>query len=243
MRAKSCSWGSTQSFLPSTSSENGGLAPHAIDNGEHLFVGEDVGPAFGPLQDRADQLLGGVDIALAQPVRDVRGPAHEADAYLLMPADHLGRHTAVNAIRQPTVALLKGLDDCGSVHPSSRAECITPDERIVGRDVPVQGACNGLAVSGELREVAIGCELSKQAQIEQNQFDGRVAHALAYAERRTVNSGRPTLHCPKRVFERSAAIVVSVPVDADRCMGAPENLSRELDEIAHALRTGMPARV
>ena len=92
-----------------------------------------------------------------------------------------------------------------------------------------------VAVLEQLREVLI-LELAEQLQVQQDELHLRVADALADAERRAVHAIGAVLERPDRVLEREAAIVVAVPVDADRRRPMPAMIAlREVDEVAHAV--------
>src|SRR4051812_3383233 len=75
-----------------------GRAADLLDHGEDLAVGEDVIGGLGPRQDGVDELLRRLDLALPEPVVDVRRARHVPDADLLLAPEHAGGHARVDAV-------------------------------------------------------------------------------------------------------------------------------------------------
>ena len=118
------------------------------------------------------------------------------------------------------------------------AERVAAHERIADRDIPFHGAGDGLAVFEQLRQI-LAVELPEELQVEEQELHLRVADALADPESRGMHAIGAVLEGPDGVLEREAAIVVTVPVDADVGAGAGDHVLRELNEIAHAVGSGV----
>src|SRR6266545_6536425 len=88
----------------------------ASDDLHHLGIAEDVMRILGPREDGIHEDLVRLDAPQLQPIGDVRGPRHVADADFLLAAERPGRDARINAIGEPCVAFRLRLDDGGCVH-------------------------------------------------------------------------------------------------------------------------------
>lgn len=167
--------------------------------------------------------------------------AHEADADLLLAAEHARGHARVDAVREPGVALGHGLDDGGRMNAGRRAEGVSTDQRVVDGHLPTDRTRHGFAVGEQLGEVLV-LELSEQLHVEQQELHLRT-DALADAEAGAVHAIGAELERPDGVLQGETAVVVAVPIDAHVCAGAGDHALRELHEVAHAVGSGVPDRI
>src|SRR5580692_10819622 len=136
-----------------------------------------------------DHIVSRRNAAPLQPEQHIRFPAHRTDVDDLLQTEHMRGHARVNRIGQHFIILVIRLDDRRRMHARSRAKGIVANHRIIRRNRHPRSPRNRLAILLQLGQVLISpWRNAHQLQVHQHLIHLRIAHALAEADRTSVNA-------------------------------------------------------
>ena len=159
----------------------------AADDLEDLFGGQNAGRFLGFVDDPLGQFGSDRNAVGGEIVLDVGVARHGADLNLLRAADPAGGNAGVDAVGEPVVAALLGLDDGGGVDAGGGTKSIASDNGSVDGDGNTGHLGNELDVLGQAGEIVVANP--QELEIDQQLFDGSVSDAFTDAEGGTVDAG------------------------------------------------------
>src|SRR5229473_4845757 len=163
----------------------------------HFAFGEHARGLLGGVEDASDERVVWGNAVALEPEEDVGLAAQRADLDDLVEAEEMGRDAAVDGIGEGSVFFVISLDDGGGVHAGGSAEGVAADDGIVWRNGGVRGLGDSFAIFFETGEVAV--DQAHEPEVDEHQFHGSVADALAEGIGGGVNAVGASGYRPERI--------------------------------------------
>src|SRR5439155_15085159 len=128
-------------------------------------------------EDAVHELLARREPVALQPEYDVRLAGHRTDLDLLYTPDHPRRHGRIDGVHQLRIVLPERFDYRRCVDACRRAKGVTPEDGIVLRNWHAGYLRDLVHQLVEPRQIAR--RPPQQHQVDENQVERRVSHALA----------------------------------------------------------------